>query len=119
MRGPAWPRTRRGEPHLLRAARLRRTLGPRDRRHHVGRQLDALQLARPYPGTAVASRRGPPGRELASPQRRVLLRGEDAARGTAPPAHAALVQVAGVHDVDQRRGAAGGRVLRRWTRRAW
>ena len=82
-------------------------MGARDRRHHVGRQLAALQLARPQP-----RRRSDPQptectarHDLAAPQRRLLLRREDAA---ARPA-AAACRCTGSSGRRTRRGSPASR----------
>ena len=63
-----------------RAARRHLPVGAPDRRDHVDRQLDAVQLARSQPRKESRGQQAVAGQDLHGPQRRVLRRREEAAR---------------------------------------
>ena len=86
---------------------LDRALGARDRRNHVDRQLDVVQLARPQSRRRLGSEptQCTARHDLAAPQRRLLLRREDDARA----ASRCRIRCTGSSGRRTRRGSAAWR----------
>ncbi len=88
-------------------------MGPLDRRHHVDRQFDALQLARSEPRAARRFEGELPRNDLDGPLRRLLRGREEVPRALADAEDAPLVQVAERHHLALRDLAARSRLLSR------